>query len=137
RLMDVAAASRRAADAARGAGGRGGGGTLVVSHDAYGWLCKRYGFTALPITGLSAGEPTPRSLERAIAAVKAAKAPAVFVEPQLSPASAKAVAKATGAKVLTLDPLGNGDWFAMMEANLAAIREGLGVREPAPAVQEK
>ena len=30
-------------------------------------------------------------------------------------------------KVLVLDPLGDGDWFAMMEANLAALKEGLGV----------
>ncbi|MBC7834802.1 MAG: zinc ABC transporter substrate-binding protein, partial [Phycisphaerales bacterium] len=39
RLKEEDAAYRRVADAAPGEGGRGGGGTRVVSHDAYGWLC--------------------------------------------------------------------------------------------------
>ena len=62
----------------------------------------------------------------ASAAVKAEGLSTVFVEPQLSPAAGKRIASATGAKVATLDPLGSGDWFAMMEANRRAIAAAVG-----------
>ncbi|HYE02259.1 MAG TPA: metal ABC transporter substrate-binding protein [Phycisphaerales bacterium] len=103
------------------------GRTIVVAHDAYGWLGKRYGLTSVAITGLAAGEPTPGSISAAVAALKSSGVRAVFVEPQLSPEAARRVAALANAKVLTLDPLGNGDWFALMDQNLRALREGLGV----------
>jgi len=101
---------------------------LVVGHDAYRLLAARYGLETVAIAGLSAGEPKPADLARAIAAVRDNKLPAVFIEPQISPRAAQRVAEATGAKVLTLDPLGAGDYFATMRQNLAAIAQGLGVR---------
>jgi len=100
--------------------------TIVVAHDAWGWLAKRYGLQTVAIAGLNAGEPTPKAIADAAKAAREGKATAIFCEPQLSPAAAKRVAEATGLKLLTLDPLGQGDYFATMRRNLDALVEGLG-----------
>jgi zinc transport system substrate-binding protein len=106
--------------------------TLVVTHDAFGWLARRYGLSTVALTGLNAGEPRAADLRRAIETVRERKLTTVFVEPQVSAAGAQRVAEATGAQVGTLDPLGSGDYFVMMERNLQAIAQALGVpvREP-------
>lgn len=106
--------------------------TIVVTHDAFGWLAGRYRFETVAIKGLNAGEPTPRALEDAVAAVKRHGLTAVFAEPQLSPAMAQRVAEATGVKVLTLDPLGDGDYFALMLKNLDALADAMGVPGEVP-----
>lgn len=104
--------------------------TIVVGHDAYSRLAKRYNLTTVAISGLTASEPTAGDLQRAKEAVRANGLKAVFSEPQLNPAAAKSIADETGVEVLTLDPLGDGDYFKMMRANLAAIRKALGVDQP-------
>lgn len=106
--------------------------SMVVAHDAWGHLTRRYGLTFVPITGLQAGEATPAAIESAVKAARDLGATAVAVEPQLSQRVARRVAKAANLRVLTLDPLGSGDWFELMERNLTTLREALGVR-PAPA----
>ncbi|MBX3358854.1 MAG: zinc ABC transporter substrate-binding protein [Phycisphaeraceae bacterium] len=99
--------------------------TIVVAHDAFGRLGKRYSLRVVPIAGLNAAEPTPSDIERATAAVNEQAIKVVFVEPQLSKSTAQRIADATGARVLTLDPLGDGDWFALMSSNLKSIRTAL------------
>ena len=103
--------------------------TLVVGHDAYGWLARRYSLNTIAIAGLNAQEPTHKAIQAAIAAIRQRGARAVFVERQLSQAAGKRIAKQAKVPVLMLDPLGDGDWFAMMEANLAALRQGLGQKK--------
>ena len=100
------------------------GRTVVVAHDAYGWLARRYELKFVAIAGLNAGEPTPGELAKASAAVRGLGLTSVYVEPQMSRAAAERVAAATGAKVRVLDPLGTGDYFAMMRGNLRALVEG-------------
>jgi len=99
---------------------------IVVAHDAYGWLAKRYNFETIAIAGLMAGEPTPGAIAKAIELVKENSLPVIFIEPQLSAAAAKKIAEATGAKTMILDPLGNGDYFKMMRSNLLALFEAMG-----------
>lgn len=102
---------------------------LVVGHDAWGHLAKRYNFQTVPIKGLNATEPTPESMSRASKAIREQGARAVCVEPQLSPAAGKRLAESSGVEVLTLDPLGKGDWFEMMRSNLRTIARAMGVAE--------
>ncbi len=102
--------------------------SLIVAHDAWGWLAKRYGLTTIPIAGLTASEPTPKAIAEVVKAAREQQLPAIFFEPQISPAAAQRVAKATNLKLLRLDPLGSGDYFALMHANLKALIEGLGGR---------
>lgn len=110
--------------------------TIVVAHDAFGWLAKRYDLKTVAISGLNATEPTLGDLQKAKEAVRSNGLKAVFSEPQLNPSAAKRIGAETGVEVLVLDPLGDGDYFKMMRANLAAIRTALGLQSrtdsPAP-----
>jgi zinc transport system substrate-binding protein len=101
------------------------GGVMVTAHEAWGRLAARYGLEQAPLAGLEATEPSPAAIARAAELVRARKARAIFSEPQINGATVQRVAQAAGAKVLQLDPLGNGDWFEMMENNLRALVEGL------------
>jgi len=99
--------------------------TIVVTHDAWGHLASRYGLKTVALKGLSATEPTMAALKLAAETVKSEGLTTVFLEPQLSGAAGKRIAEATGVKTAMLDPLGSGDWFAMMRGNLRAIAASL------------
>lgn len=111
---------------------------IVTSHAAFGHLAKRYGLTQVAITGLSPeAEPTPRELESVVDQVRAAGATTVFFETLVSPRLAETVAREVGATTAVLDPLegltdeevaAGEDYFSVMRANLAALREALGCR---------
>lgn len=120
--------------------------SIVTHHNAYAYLAARYGLTVGAVIqgggdtdrgggegggggGGHGAEATPGAIAAAVRELKASGAGAVFVEPQLNDALARRVAEAAGVKVLTLDPLGDGDWPAMMRANLEALIEGLGIAE--------
>ncbi|MGH3038620.1 MAG: metal ABC transporter substrate-binding protein [Gaiellaceae bacterium] len=111
---------------------------LVTTHDAFGYLAQRYGLEVIPVTGLSPeAEPSPQDLDEAAELVEARGVTTVFTEPLLSPEIGETVAREAGATTaelnplegLTEDELARGeDYFAVMEANLQALREGLGCR---------
>lgn len=111
---------------------------LVTSHAAFAYLADRYGLRQVPITGLSPeAEPTPRELERVVATVRDVEATTVFVETLVSPRLAETVAREAGIRTAELDPVegltseqeaSGADYFSLMRANLAALREGLGCR---------
>lgn len=104
--------------------------TIVVAHDAYGWLARRYGLTVIPVSGLTASEPKADDIRRAARVIQEQRLSTIFIEPQLSPAAANRIAQLTGCKVDTLDPLGDGDYLALMNRNLAALTRAL---SPAPS----
>ncbi|HNX92888.1 MAG TPA: metal ABC transporter substrate-binding protein, partial [Syntrophomonas sp.] len=75
-------------------------------------------------------EPSAREIAETIEIVKAAKAPALFVEPQYPSGSAEIIAKETGARVYVLDPAVTGPddpdaYLNIMKNNLAALKEAL------------
>ncbi|MFN7021090.1 MAG: metal ABC transporter substrate-binding protein [Phycisphaerales bacterium] len=100
--------------------------TVVVGHDAWRRLAGRYGLETVAIADLNASEPTAKALEHAVATIKQKRLGVVFVEPQLGERAGRRIAEAAGAKVRRLDPLGAGDWFGMMESNLAELVAALG-----------
>ncbi|MBL8746367.1 MAG: zinc ABC transporter substrate-binding protein [Phycisphaerae bacterium] len=100
--------------------------SIVTHHDAWTHLAERYGLhVAAVIQHTHDAEPSPGDLADAANVIKEGSIRAVFIEPQLNPASAQRIAETTGAKVLVLDPLGHGDWPTMMRNNLDALVEGL------------
>jgi zinc transport system substrate-binding protein len=111
---------------------------LVTAHDAFGYLGERYDLGVIPIGGISPeAEPSPQDLERVAEQVRASGATTIFVEPLLSPEVGETVARETGATTAVLDPLEGlaedqlergEDYFTIMRANLAALREGLECR---------
>ena len=111
---------------------------LVTTHDAFGYLADRYGLEVVPITGLSPeAEPSPRDLEAVVDLVEASGVTTVFTETLLSPEVGETVAREAGATTAVLNPLegltedeiaAGDDYFSVMEANLDALRTGLGCR---------
>lgn len=110
--------------------------TIIVAHDAFGEIERRYNIRAVAIAGLHAGEPTPAAIRAAIETIRAEGLTTVFIEPQLSPRAAKRIAETTGARVEVLDPLGTGDWFGLMETNLRALSKALDAPIPAPTAPQ-
>ena len=109
---------------------------LITSHAAFGYLAARYGLEQVPLVGLSPeAEPGPKELERLVGEVRATGATTVFSETLGSTALADTVARESGTKTATLDPLegltpaevdAGADYFSVMQANLAALRKALG-----------
>lgn len=99
---------------------------IVTHHNAYSYIARRYGLeVAAVLRPIEVVEPTPGDLRQVTTAIREGGVRAIFVEPQFSGTAAERVAQATGIKVLTIDPLGDGDWAAMMRANLDALVLGL------------
>ncbi len=107
---------------------------LVTGHAAFGYLAARYGLTQIPIAGLSPEEePSAKQLADIAATAKAAGVKTIFTETLVDPKFAQTVAKETGAALAVLDPVegitdqsAGKDYHAVMLANLAALRTGLG-----------
>lgn len=105
------------------------GAAIITHHAAWSRLAGRY---ALEVVGVIQQaeelEPSPGHLAEVIAAGKEHRVAAVFTESQLDARLAQRVAEQIDAPVGTLDPLGHGDWEAMMRENLgtlvAAMRSG-------------
>jgi len=103
------------------------GRSFITHHDAWGRIADRYGLQiAAVIRGPDAAEAGPGAIARTIEAVRSHNAKALFIEPQFDAIEARRIAEATGVRVGVLDPLGNGDWFAMMRSNLDSLVKNLG-----------
>ena len=109
--------------------------TIVVAHEAYGYLCARYGLVQLPLEGLDAeGEPSPKRLVRVVETIRAEKIGTVFFEENASQAAVNAVREETGARLFPLSPYeslteaqkkAGEDYFSVMEQNLENLLAAL------------
>jgi zinc transport system substrate-binding protein len=107
--------------------------TVVVSHDAFGYL-DRYGLEFAPIAGLSPGaEPTPADLSRLQDLIRAEGITTVFSERLVSPRISETLADDLGIRTAILDPIEglsdetrDEDYLSLMRANLAALRSANG-----------
>jgi zinc transport system substrate-binding protein len=108
---------------------------IVVTHEAFGYLCARYGLNQVPIEGLSPdSEPDPARMAEIIDFVKKNSVRVIFFEELVNPKVAEVIAKATGAKTDMLNPIeGLGedeisrgdDYFTVMRRNLKSLVEAL------------
>lgn len=108
---------------------------IVVAHEAYGYLCRRYGLTQVSIEGMSPdSEPDPGRMADIIDFVRENNVRAIFFEELSGSRTAETVAAETGVKLLTLSPLEGlsdrqeetgGDYFSVMEENLQQLTEAL------------
>ena len=108
---------------------------IVVAHEAYGYLCRRYNLTQVSIEGMSPdSEPDPGRMADIIDFVRANNVRAIFFEELSGSRTAETVAAETGVKLLTLSPLEGlsdrqeetgGDYFSVMEENLQQLTEAL------------
>ncbi len=104
---------------------------VITDHRAWDRLFERYAIeVAGVIRPIEHVEPSAGVLARVIETIHESDVRAVFVEPQFARGPAERIAEATGVPIGRLDPLGQGDWYAMMEANLDEIVRTLERGEP-------
>ena len=104
--------------------------TVVVSHDAFGYL-GRYGLEFEPIAGLSPGaEPTPADLQRLHRLIDAEGITTVFNETLAPTTLAEQVARDRGITTDVLDPIegltqdtSDENYLSLIEQNLAALKK--------------
>ena len=104
---------------------------IVVSHEAFGYLCSASGITQMGIEGLMPdSEPDPARMAEITDFVRAHDVKVIFSEELVSEKVAQTIAKETGAEVETLNPLeglseedqaAGADYFSVMEDNLAKL----------------
>ena len=105
---------------------------LVTSHNAFGYLSRRYGLRQVGITGLSPdAEPQAGQLAQIADFVRTNDVRTIYYETLVSPAVAQTVAKETGVSTAVLDPIEGlndrsqgRDYLAVMRSNLANLEEG-------------
>lgn len=111
------------------------GKTIVVSHEAYGYLCDEFGLTQMPITGMDAeGEPDARTMAQIVDFVKANNVKTIFSEDLVSPKVAQQIADETGAACEQLNPVegltdeqlsAGEDYLSVMKDNLDKLVKAL------------
>ena len=107
---------------------------IVTSHAAFGYLAQRFGMKQIAINGLSPDqEPSADQIAAVSTYARANGVTTVYAETLASPAIAATVARESGARVATLDPIEGlskqsrgKDYFEVMRSNLATLQAGQG-----------
>lgn len=105
---------------------------IVVSHDAFGYLARRYGLEQVAARGLSAdSEPSPARLAEIVALVRENHIKYIFYETLVSPKVSETIAREAGVGTLVLNPVasltekemaGGEDYLKIMEENLKNLK---------------
>ena len=103
--------------------------TIVVSHDAFEYLARRYGVDVVPIAGLEPdAEPSLQRLHDLADLIRDRGVTTVFFETLASPDLAESLAGDVGARSAVLDPIEglssddpDATYLTLMRQNLAAI----------------
>lgn len=105
--------------------------TVVTSHEAFGYLAKRYGLEQVGITGINPdAEPSPKRLRDVSQIVSNSGATTLFFESSTAPGAAQDLAETLGVDSAALNPLeaaptDDTDYAQTMQQNLEALRVGL------------
>lgn len=101
---------------------------IVVSHEAYGYLCKEYNLEQIGIRGVNAEtEPDAKKMADIIDFINTNGVNTIFTEELIDPKVADVIANETGAEVKVLSPIeglsdeesSNGDdYISIMQKNL-------------------
>jgi zinc transport system substrate-binding protein len=111
---------------------------IVTSHEAFGYLARRYGLKQDGVAGLSPdAEPDPKRLADLTDLVKREGIKVIFTEELVSPRIADTLAREAGVRTEVLDPLEGltsakqkrgATYTSVMDENLAKLRGALGCR---------
>ncbi|CAN5692117.1 zinc ABC transporter substrate-binding protein [soil metagenome] len=105
--------------------------TIVVSHEAFGYLGRRYGLEVVGINGLSPdAEPSPAHLRALQDLIRRDGITTVFSEELASPKFADSLSSDLGISATVLDPIeglsdatADQDYLSLMRTNLATLRK--------------
>ncbi|MDA8221063.1 metal ABC transporter substrate-binding protein [Desulfosporosinus sp.] len=104
---------------------------IVTFHEAFPYFAKEFNLNTVGVIEREPGSaPSAQELSDTIEQVKSLEIKALFAEPQYPAKAADTIAKETGAKVYTLDPIVTGPMEAdayinLMESNLVTLQEAL------------
>lgn len=107
---------------------------IVTFHEAFPYFAEEFNLKIAAVIEREPGtEPTPKELEDTIVKIKAMPVKVLFTEPQYPVAAAQTIAKETGAKIFTLDPVVTGEakpeaadaYLEQMRKNIKTIKEAL------------
>ena len=107
---------------------------IVTFHEAFPYFAKEFNLNIIGVVEREPGtEPTPTELQETIEQVNALPSKVLFTEPQYSPAAAETIARETGAKIYTLDPVVTGEatpaaknaYIDTMKKNMEVLKEAL------------
>ncbi|TNF54549.1 ABC transporter substrate-binding protein [bacterium] len=108
---------------------------IIVTHDAFNYLARRYDLHPYSISGLSPEEePSPRKMVELTKIAREKRIQIIFFESLVSPRMARTIAREVGAEVLVLHPLGGltseesregKTYISIMEENLRNLRRAL------------
>jgi zinc transport system substrate-binding protein len=110
---------------------------IITFHEAFPYFAQEFDLNIAAVVEREPGsEPAPRELADIIDTIKQTGIRALFAEPQYSPKAAEAIARETGAKVFTLDPVVTGEavpgaadaYIERMKENVESLIEALGDR---------
>jgi zinc transport system substrate-binding protein len=111
---------------------------VLAGHDAFGYLTRRYGLVLRALYGLSPdSQPRPKDIMAAVDFCKSRGIRTIFFENSVPADLSRTLAREIGGRVLVLHAghnltRGQQDrglgFFALMEENLARLRDGLGCR---------
>jgi zinc transport system substrate-binding protein len=110
--------------------------TIVVAHEAFGYLAAAYGLRQESIAGISPeSEPNPARLAELKSLVEREGVTSIFAEELASPAVAETLAREAGVRVEVLDPIegltderlaAGESYVPVMRRNLETLRSALG-----------
>ncbi len=108
--------------------------SIVTSHDAFGYLARRYGLEQIPIAGIDPhAEPSPSEQAEIADLVEQDGITTVFTETLVSDDVAESIADETGVSLATLDPIeglsddtSDDTYLTLMRSNLQTLREANG-----------
>ncbi len=108
---------------------------IVVSHQAFGYLCAAYGLTQIAVEGLSPNsDPAPTRMAEIIREVKEKNIRVIFFGTLTDPKVIREIARTTGAATDVLNPYegltrkemeAGEEYFRVMRRNLAALEKAL------------
>ncbi|WP_407400378.1 metal ABC transporter substrate-binding protein [Anaerovibrio sp.] len=100
---------------------------IVTFHEAFPYFAQEFGLNIIAVVEREPGsEPTPSELQEVIQQIKPLSSKVLFTEPQYSPSAAQTIARETGAKIFTLDPVVTGEANAdAMDAYLVTMRNNM------------
>jgi zinc transport system substrate-binding protein len=112
--------------------------SIIVSHNAFTYLSKRYGFNIISLSGLSPdAKPSAKDLARLSDIIAEKGISVIFAEPFVSDSLIQSLANETGSMVDVLQPLANiskleslemRDYELMMNLNLKKLHHALDCR---------
>lgn len=100
--------------------------SILVTHDAYSYLAKDYGFRTISISGISPEvEPTPGQIKLLVDEAREHNIKYIFFEELVDPRVANTIAREVGAKTLVLSPIEGGEKGATFLSLMRENKENL------------